>query len=1108
MAQNSVKRTVVLDGKVGSGFSGMVAQVLSFSDAVEQLGKKSADFLNKGLETYKDYETNMLAAQFALSSQYKNAGELNQVMEELGENAQQWAASTIFHTDDVSNAINEAAHAGWDLNKILTGIPQAMLIAQAGGLDLSQGLDYLIKMMNGTGTAFEDAGQLVDQWAMAANSSATNIGELGEAFLAMGSSARFADSTGELFTMLATLANVGTTGSQAGTALRSAIVRLIAPTTKADAAMSMLGADAEEIASVLADESVTKAAKKLEGLGFSAYKSNGELKPLTEVFSELYETTKNLDEASRNEIIAAIFPTRTIATAMALLEGAKNNYDGLYESITNSEGYAESGAEIMMSGLMGSTETLASKWEEFMRKVGEFTAPEVEDFNSALGGIVDTLNSFPDEVWNGFVGGLEALAAVGAGAGAFKGLMTLHGMLGKWGWAVVGVSFAVGALVGYIREVDRINWADKFGQMDLDVAALDAYMEGVHTKWEEEKEALDVWNDAINETLKGYETASTQLSAMLMTDVLTGKELTPQEKEAVKTYYSDLYTNALTGIRLAKGKELQSMSLSTENADAGTIDFLQQLITGHYDELEGELAGQMEGLGQALASALEDGMIDLDEQRVISEYVRAVNEIQAQIAASLREQDYYTELYKMQSLSWESAIGYIGQLRETRDKNLQSIDDEYARKLGTTRQMFDEAYRNKRPFYDEKGNPYWITEDNYEDLLKQAEQPYRDSWAKTRADEEAKYNSQIAGIVNQALMSGEAGIAWQFLQGLSRNADGTYNYEDAFAGMTAKELESLQKNLGFLASNPERIGNAAGLGELDPELAGYFENLFGEATVAAQMADSVRNWMTNNNLDTVPTAATESQAVELAAQKALLADYRSQLADIEKNINGAERRLQGFDRPWDYWLTSGENNDRTSLYGDYVLGKYTGGGLYDQREQVQLNIEQAEAEIARLEQEIAGIDGKVTFESDFTGIKSEDAPILEGIVRYKPIFMPANGATYVPGFANGGRADTPSIFGEAGAEWAIPESHDARTAELLNAARAASGFTWSELIARNGGLNGGGGSVTIQNYAPVIHARDAAGVGAALEADKERLKKIVKDAIRESRMMDNARMYA
>ena len=109
-------------------------------------------------------------------------------------------------------------------------------------------------------------------------------------------------------------------------------------------------------------------------------------------------------------------------------------------------------------------------------------------------------------------------------------------------------------------------------------------------------------------------------------------------------------------------------------------------------------------------------------------------------------------------------------------------------------------------------------------------------------------------------------------------------------------------------------------------------------------------------------------------------------------------------------------------------------------------------------------------------------------------------------FAEGGRADEPSIFGEGEtAEWAIPEEHSQRTAELLNAARAASGFTWPELLDLFGGLNANPQNTpTTIVYSPTINANDASGVEQVLKDDKRRFEKWFED----KQMRDAAEVYA
>ena len=71
--------------------------------------------------------------------------------------------------------------------------------------------------------------------------------------------------------------------------------------------------------------------------------------------------------------------------------------------------------------------------------------------------------------------------------------------------------------------------------------------------------------------------------------------------------------------------------------------------------------------------------------------------------------------------------------------------------------------------------------------------------------------------------------------------------------------------------------------------------------------------------------------------------------------------------------------------------------------------------------------------------------------------------------------------------------------------RSASGFTWPELIARNGGLNAGKSSTPTQLvYSPVIHASDTASIAQLLLEDKERLE----NWWNEKQMRNDVEVYA
>ena len=433
MASSSQQLTtnIVINAKTGNGFSKVGSVLAEMGSIVNGISQELITFGQESVQVYADYEKSMTEAEVALSTIYgRGTRELGKVMDDLDKSASQWAASTIFHTDDVGNAISNAAHAGWDYNEIMLGIPAAMELAQAGSMDLSEAVDYITKATHAAGIEFEEIPDFIDSWTYAANRSATDINGMGEAMLKMGATMQFADSTDELLTMIATLANAGTTGSDAGTLLRNSMLRLIAPTKKAKDAMAELGVESDEIEEILNDEAVAAANAKLATAGFTAYdEDTGELKGFLEIFTDLSKALDGMSEQDANEIISSIFPTRSITGAMALLQGAKDNWDGLYDELSSgsAEGYGEYAQAEAMDTLSGSIELFNSKVEELKRLVGGSLADDVSDVLGSFGEFVDDFSGLDEDgTLDAIVTALEIFATAGPAILGQRRQVVLH----------------------------------------------------------------------------------------------------------------------------------------------------------------------------------------------------------------------------------------------------------------------------------------------------------------------------------------------------------------------------------------------------------------------------------------------------------------------------------------------------------------------------------------------------------------------------------------------------------------------------------------------------------------------------------------------------------
>ena len=1111
MAGKELHAQVVLNGRLGAGISQIENWLNRFGQTVGQVAREVIEFGADSVETYKNYETHMLAAQAAMSDTYKSQTELDQAMKTLDQYAQKWAETTIFHTSDVAEAIDNAAHAGWTMEQQLQGIPQAMLLAQAGNMDLSTGFSMLARAMNVTGTEFENAGTFVDQWVKASHLANLTISDLGESMVRMGKTAQFAGNTAELFTMLDTLAQVGTVGSEAGTLLRSTMLRVIAPTAKAQEAMAALGAEADEIDELVGDEGLSKAGKLLEDVGFSAYDNQGNLKGFVDIFSDLNDALKGMTEEQRNAVISSIFPTRTVSGALAMLD-AVGKMKELYAEISDSAGSAQKDSDIMMSGLMGSTEKLASKWEALKLSVGEILSEDVTKAQTFLSGIIDKINGLDSTQLAALVGGMESLAAVSVGFTVSGGILKFFNLLGKSGSVALIASVGIGALVGYLDELNDKNFENMFGDLSVSADKLTAYADSIKTPFDSIKETISTWEQAVTKAEESYGKLLTQLSEELAFDELTGKKLTADEVKGLQDLGESLGKELIAGIRNAKARDLTLLDaiFGNDNTPTGAQAHLKgtEVVSSWYGDLEGKAYE----LGQALMDKIGEGMAggEIDRDAVQS-ILDQLNEIEAEITNRKNKADFYAGLHKAQRLGWDSVSDYAKGLTKQYKESRAGVEDDFDRLYGTLQEAFEHAIENGEEFS-------WggVTGKDWEQFAAALEGKRQEMLH----GEDEKYGQYVQTALETLMKDSNLSGAWELIKelggkGSERDASGNLTFNDIDWGDLVKNgLGNEQaQQLMSLWQNGEKIQEALkGFEEIPgvKDLLRYFD-------LAKEAADKIQELQLQElefagpqeMQETLPEAVEEvaqgvTETFNAAAQN--MESMRAQLDTVNEQIAAMEATRQQSG------LTVEEEGKLQELL--------------DQKAQLELDISKAVEEAGVMKGLIEATKPQMPVElpdpggviGSWAASVQAAAPIIEVPVE----FVATNSIDDLTGesgegggglnagqptmmmFAEGGRSDVPAIFGEGNtAEWAIPEEHSLRTGQLLDAARRASGFTWAELIRQSGGGNESTRSIQI-NYAPVINGGNEAHIDRVLRNDKQRMESMFRQLLAEQNLMNRA----
>lgn len=385
-------------GKIGSQLQGLGTRLTGFGAALAApIGLAARQFAS-----FDDVLRNVQASTGATTAQLEQIRKASMAVSE---------AMGIGPTE-IAQGFLELLKAGMSLEQVLGGAGQAAIaFGKVGGLAVADAAVVMADAMN----VFRVSGDVAaNTLSAAADASSTSIEGIAQAFAQASAVAGLANqSIQDTAASLAILANAGIKGSDAGTSLKTMLMRLMAPAEDAVGALDQLGLSAQSFRG-----------------------ADGQMRPMVEIIRTLTGAMAGMDQAAKDDVFRRIFGQDAIRAAAVMTATGVDGFTAMRDSMAEALPVGEKFAQLS-GGLSGAATGLSAALQRLGILIGQLLAP-------AMGEVVGFLRNATVAVTDyikqnaSMVSGIAKAAAVALVAGA-----AITGL----GLATQGLSFALGGAI-------------------------------------------------------------------------------------------------------------------------------------------------------------------------------------------------------------------------------------------------------------------------------------------------------------------------------------------------------------------------------------------------------------------------------------------------------------------------------------------------------------------------------------------------------------------------------------------------------------------------------------------------------------------------------------
>ncbi len=683
-------------------FSGALKTLFAVVSAAAIMGQVK-DFASDSVELGKNY-TSVMSEVEAISG----ASSSDLAMMEGA--AREYGATTVFSASEAAEALKYMSLAGWDAQQSTSALGGVLNLAAASGMGLGEASDMVTDYLSAFGMEASKSTYFADMLAYAQSNSNTTAAQLGEAYKNSAANMHAAGQDVETTTsLLEAMANQGRKGSEAGTTL---------------------GAMMRDVTAKMEDGAI-----KIGDTSIAVQDASGNFRDMTDILTEVGEATEGMGSAQRAAALSSVFTDDSIKGVNMVLAEGMDKVAGYEEALRSATGASEDMAETMNDNLTGDMANMNSAYEEMQLQVFEaMEEPLREGAQWVTSDIIPTLTSWVPDAFGSLAGGISkvgnalspliktvlqnpkavasAFTSIGAGFAAMKTVNTgikIAGMvseaggmasaLGKLGTSLFGSPWAAGAAAAVaaitavglaVKKYNDIQIEDSlsthFGSVELDDSQIEDFASRViNAQW------LVNINAAIGHFENAEEFNQQAEEALAANDALewkarVGIQLTEDEQSSymqnIETFKENI-EQALTEQTLAA--EMTVKEFDIKMADGSSLG--SQIEKWAEQDL-GQMQYLSTGLTNLVQTALEDGIIDVDEQAAIDQLQEKINNIMEgwQEAEAQAQMDVLTQKYgrlsgkDLTADTFTKVVEELGEQRETATAALETSE----KKLYTT----------------------------------------------------------------------------------------------------------------------------------------------------------------------------------------------------------------------------------------------------------------------------------------------------------------------------------------------------------------------------------------------------------------------------------------